>query len=81
MIVTDADRLAVLTRYRRWRKSVRSSPYNTMRAIRDHLAEMAITTLYLGEEPDPRHVREWRAADDYLTSMRNRAAFWRRVHE
>lgn len=77
MIITDGDRRAVLTRYRQWRTRVKVAPEKVMHGICDYLAAEVRDAMLNDEDPRPEYVRQWAAADRYLTSMRDRPVYWR----
>lgn len=76
MTPTDAERLAVLTRYRLIRARGVLSPYAAMTAAAAGFARPCMLNLAGGVPADPTLARLWLAADIYLGKMTGRTRYW-----
>lgn len=77
MILTDADRWAVLARYRQLRAKSPNPPQTAMQIIRDCAAEWVCRDVAAGRDPWPADIKEWAVAEQYCRTMWRRPAYWR----
>lgn len=79
MIVTDADRRAVLRHYRAIRTRSANPPNVVMGMVRDVMADLVLGDITQGRKIRWEDARRWQAAVDYCETMFKRPDYWWRA--